>query len=411
MNAAPECMQILSLGRHRDRKTSSGQADVPVWLNYSGGSVRMGIQSLYRYLTEVRSLLLSIPMIPAMSRDLASYSYFPEQKQKPHWRMLFEQLSWLLQNNEINTSYHRYGFDIEGKVNQTEYMPYRAFMHRRNDLNRDVSRGFDYVCLLRDKFVFGQYLISLGFPTPQNLAVGSRTGIRWLPGLVEQPLQTLVSRSLDVFCKDISGEMGAGVFALKVSDEGVFVDGQPCSYEHLVRLLPKSFIVQQRIVQHSSMSMLYDTAVNTIRLVTVNSDGEPRTFAAALRVGANGGTADNPACGGLAVNINQATGRLEGAGVFTRRGRGQAMMRVQRHPNSGVLFDGFAIPHFQAAVSMALSLHKYLYGIHSIGWDIAIAEDGPIFIEGNDNWGISLIQGVSGGLRHKFVEEFRRPGR
>ena len=30
--------------------------------------------------------------------------------------------------------------------------------------------------------------------------------------------------------------------------------------------------------------------------------------------------------------------------------------------------------------------HSMLKDIHSIGWDIAIGENGPIFIEGNDNW-------------------------
>ena len=35
--------------------------------------------------------------------------------------------------------------------------------------------------------------------------------------------------------------------------------------------------------------------------------------------------------------------------------------------------------------------HKHLYNIRSIGWDSAITPEGPVFIEGNDNWEIQSI--------------------
>ena len=39
-----------------------------------------------------------------------------------------------------------------------------------------------------------------------------------------------------------------------------------------------------------------------------------------------------------------------------------------------------------------------MYRSHSIGWDIAITKDGPMFIEGNDRWEVSMIQAVHGGM-------------
>ena len=54
---------------------------------------------------------------------------------------------------------------------------------------------------------------------------------------------------------------------------------------------------------------------------------------------------------------------------------------------------------------MAIKLHKYLYRCHSVGWDIAITEKGPVFIEGNGWWEISLVQAVHGGLK-KQVEKY-----
>jgi hypothetical protein len=51
--------------------------------------------------------------------------------------------------------------------------------------------------------------------------------------------------------------------------------------------------------------------------------------------------------------------------------------------------------------------HNYFKDIHSIGWDIAITEDGPVIIEGNDNWEISLVQICSHGLQGEFNSYFK----
>ena len=47
-----------------------------------------------------------------------------------------------------------------------------------------------------------------------------------------------------------------------------------------------------------------------------------------------------------------------------------------------------------------------LKDIHSIGWDIAIGKDGPVFIEGNDNWEINGPQVGNRGLKKEFEEYF-----
>ena len=55
---------------------------------------------------------------------------------------------------------------------------------------------------------------------------------------------------------------------------------------------------------------------------------------------------------------------------------------------------------------MARRFHSELHEIHSIGWDSAITDAGPCFIEGNDNWEISLVQICSKGLQREFEELF-----
>ena len=75
--------------------------------------------------------------------------------------------------------------------------------------------------------------------------------------------------------------------------------------------------------------------------------------------------------------------------------------RTDRHPDTGVVFSEFTVPHYQEAVEMAFRAHRLFYRVRSIGWDIAITEEGPVFIEGNDNWELQTFQAFDGGLREK----------
>jgi hypothetical protein len=37
-------------------------------------------------------------------------------------------------------------------------------------------------------------------------------------------------------------------------------------------------------------------------------------------------------------------------------------------------------------------------GLRSIGWDVVLAPDGPVLIEGNRDWGILMSQAAGGGF-------------
>ena len=59
---------------------------------------------------------------------------------------------------------------------------------------------------------------------------------------------------------------------------------------------------------------------------------------------------------------------------------------------------------YREAVELACRAHRSLYGIRTIGWDVAISDNGPVFIEGNDNWEISLNQACDRPLRKDWEE-------
>ena len=78
--------------------------------------------------------------------------------------------------------------------------------------------------------------------------------------------------------------------------------------------------------------------------------------------------------------------------------------KTKEHPDTHIAFNGYEIPFYKEAEAMAILLHQNMYRSHSIGWDIAITNNGPVFIEGNDRWEISLIQAVHGGM--KYIEKY-----
>lgn len=338
-----------------------------------------------------------------------SRSYYPVEKRKSRIAVSMDLLRWRVRHGEVNSYYYFYGLDRTHAVDGDDYLPYNQFRRIRDQRNQHhrSSQGYSYICLLRDKFVFAQFLSSLGLPTPTNLALCTRNSITWLDGRGEVPLEALLRDpgfEIDAFCKNLTGMGGAGVFPLRISRKTVCQQERETALNRLQEL-DGAYLLQQRIQQHPEMSRLHPPSINAIRLVTFNNEGNVQAFWAALKIGSRGNRVDNVACGGLAVRIDLTSGRLKGEGMFLP-GQGTT---TARHPDTGVLFDDFEIPYFHEAVQCATDAHRHLYGIHSIGWDIAITPTGPTIIEGNDNWAGHFAMAFVPNFRSRFLAMYSVP--
>lgn len=205
-----------------------------------------------------------------------------------------------------------------------------------------------------------------------------------------------------LFIKDATGECGNKVYEVAITNNGFKVNNLIYSGEDFINnvLLTGVFIVQEKIIQNKIMNNLYENSVNTLRIVTVKSDGEIKIFAKLLRLGTNNNFVDNWAKGGIVVGINN-DGTLKKYGFF-KPGYGT---KVSKHPDSNIEFEGYKIPYFKLILSELKKVHRLFQDINSIGWDVAILEDGFSIIEGNDNWEISLHQVVDQRSYRKDVIE------
>ncbi|MDO8302825.1 MAG: sugar-transfer associated ATP-grasp domain-containing protein [Sedimentisphaerales bacterium] len=331
-------------------------------------------------------------------------SYYPDQPRKSKLKIYFENLWWLICHQEINEFYYVYGFDRAESIDTRGYMDYLSFRKLRDRANSGARMAFrhvDYRCLLSDKFAFSQYLTSLGFATPRIVALCDSGSITWLDKDKSEPWNSLLNgEKKDYFLKDLTGQCAEGVYHIEVDNGKILMNGQTATLDDLRGRIKGMWFIQQRLFQHQKMAKLHSSSVNCVRLVTTYTNGIATPFSALLRIGAHGACCDNWASGGILCGVELASGKVSKYGFF-KPGYGG---RVERHPETGVVFDGYEIPHFQKAVDTALRLHRFLYGIHSIGWDIAIGENGPVFIEGNDNWEISMHQLHDGGLKRQFLD-------
>ena len=338
-----------------------------------------------------------------------SHSYFPDADRKSKLRILADLLVWLVRYREVNRFYFVYGLDRKD-ARADRLLGYRKFRALRNRANLRPRtsvyshKGHNYACLTRDKFVFSQYVASLGFPTPRNLALLTAESVRWLATGETAALDSLVAApaaEIDGFAKPLDGVMGRSAFPLKVRQGRLFA-GDEVSLEWLRSNLAGPHLWQERIIQHPSLSTLYPHAINTVRIVTFNIASEIQVFSAVLRAGTGRRFTDNWASGGIIVRVDLETGRLAGKGLF----KPTFGLSTAVHPDTGVPLDGFEIPHLTRAVQLVRELHRFFYGLHSIGWDIAITEDGPIVIEGNDDWDGSLQMALEDRFRERFLEMY-----
>ena len=315
-------------------------------------------------------------------------SYFPEFERKDRLVRKKENRKWVKLYGEANHYYNLYGLDIVG-VDQDKYLDSHAFIAQRNKNNyRSIDEN--QITCLRDKFVFYTYMKAKGLPVADIIAIyrnHSLFDIDWN----EIPIDSVADLN-DYFVKDMFGKNGSNVYHIT-------------DYDDLLARFDfnttGTYIFQRRIVQSKEMDKVYCDSLNTLRIVTVNNNGKTDIFAATLKCGTQKSDAkDNWSLGSLAVGIND-DGTLKQFGFY----KSEFGTKAAIHPDSGLEFSSFRIPDYSKVKEVVIRAHKYLYNIHSIGWDVAITDAGPIIIEGNDNWGIALLQAPHGsGLKHKWNE-------
>lgn len=339
------------------------------------------------------------------TRFCRGVSYYPEKKSKGFLTIWFEQLGQTLKYGYPNDLYFSYGFDVKSRSEMKEYMHYAQFSLLRDKLNMAFPSES---IILRDKFLFGMFAKYLGVATPENIGISDSDGIFDTRKRTVVPTAEFLNglENDDLFVKPFDGECGAGIFHLEVAGKEFKVNGETTDIENLTKILESNrYLLQQKVTQNEVMASLHPQSLNTIRLVTVRHrrTGKIDVFPSILRIGAGKSIVDNTSAGGLAVGIDLSTGKLKEYGLF----KPAYGTKTRIHPDSKIQLSDVTIPYFEECKKQAIRLHSMIPQLHSIGWDIAIGPNGPIFVEGNDNWEITGPQNCNGGIKKLLLEYSR----
>jgi hypothetical protein len=215
----------------------------------------------------------------------------------------------------------------------------------------------------------------------------------------------------DLFVKPRGGRGGRGAERWDLLDPTRFrgPDGEELSPEMLLqRLVDRSrdtpLIIQPRLSPHPVLARITTGALPTLRVLTcLNEQGEPEVMTAMIRTsfGANR-TVDNLHAGGIGALVEVASGSL---GRSSNLGADARLGWFSAHPDTGAAIEGLVVPCWEEVKASAIAAHRSFSDRVVIGWDIAVLEDGPIFIEGNGNPDLDIVQRFmrTGLRRHRFT--------
>ena len=332
-----------------------------------------------------------------------------EGKRKNKIQMLWENIVWAFKYREACTCYFLYGLDVKG-TDPNKYVGYNEFRIIRNILNirqretLPTNYTFNYLALVRDKYVFYKFCDSLHMPHPKLIALvrNGEISMENRQNMEFEDLRAILSLNADAFCKETTGELGRGAFPLKIEAGRLYTKDEEITIDELKKKFGKStYVIQERLTNHPAISEVYPHSLNTIRLNTImNEDGNVEYYGAELRFGTGGNFVDNAGQGGFFVGINE-DGTLKNIGYYDP-GKRQVSIVREKHPDTEVTFAGLKIPYWQEIKQQSILFHKYLYGLPSLGWDIAVTEEGFYFTEAGEDWEIQLDQCAYGGRRKDF---------
>lgn len=326
-------------------------------------------------------------------------SYFSEKKQTNKIGLFIYQICHIIKYKGPNDFYWLYGFDVKNKKERSLYVPYLKFRDQRNKMNNYGI--FSSILLLRNKDLFCAVAKYYEIPVLSNVGVYKRGNVYQSNGTALAISETLKKHS-DVFIKAIDSECGQNIYHIIYNDDEIVCNGGKINMNELKNILGENeYVIQDKLKQHPDLNRLHPNSVNTIRIVTVRSKDDIVPFSAELRIGTGDSCIDNLAAGGVAVGINEY-GELNSFGIQ----KPPHGMITYSHPDTNIVYKGYPIPYFKDVITLTKRFHSILPNIHSIGWDVAISECGPIIVEGNDNWEISGLQACNGGLKESFNKYF-----
>lgn len=313
---------------------------------------------------------------------------------KSYVRQGLERLALLLLHRMEPNAYYQYAlFEPERFARAGEFITIRQTSSLLAHINASAPRQMTV-----DKRRFAAHCARHQIPTTRELCVIPPDAAPLEPS---GELKDLASRD-GVFMKPQSGEGSHGAGLLTYAKEGrwhfratdMLLDG--VSWEELcghLRGHPQGghdgYVVQERLRNHADLVPFGDSALHTVRILTIRRDGAVLPLTAALRLGGAGAVSDDFFRGAIAAPMDLETGALSNAVALEVASLPGS---VRRAGAARAPLGGFIVPLHRELVALAVALHDSLPDFVALGHDVAVTPGGVVMLETNDNWAPEVVQ-------------------
>jgi len=175
----------------------------------------------------------------------------------------------------------------------------------------------------------------------------------------------------DCIAKPMDGTRGAGIEKIHYQGDDVLLD----AYK---RYSEGKYLIEECIQACVETAEFHPQSLNTIRVVTISSNGRCEIFGALFRMGAHGSFIDNTHGGGIYAPVDVETGMVITDGIDAQN------RHYTEHPDTGKVIKGFVIPHWTDILDTCRKASQQIPDIRFAGWDLCVLPGGEIeIIEGN----------------------------
>jgi len=327
-----------------------------------------------------------------------------DKNKKGLYRILKEALIFWVVKREPPYFYFGKFLYRKGVKNYTDYLSSKEV--DKITLSMNLHR-YQYASLLRNKLAFSLYMEKNNIPIPQLISYNLRNTF-----FLESKSYTVTNEEelCNFFKKIFKNNQQKKLFIKAVAEMG----GVDCylitsnTLEEDVSkygkyILQGDMIHQEVVEQHELINKIYKHSVNTIRFDTyIDKNNKVHILSAFMRFGRRRNVVDNGSAGGFYLSVDIDAGVLKGYSHQLMKYGGESL---SAHPDTGIVFNGYKIPYFKESCKLVKKAVSFIPD-RIIGWDVAITNNGPVIIEGNDNNSFITPDIAYGGyLSHPLFNE------
>ena len=316
-----------------------------------------------------------------------SKTYYPECPHKSKAEIVIDQIRHTFKFGHRIEEYYLYGLDVKG-ADPSKYITETYNIDVLSTINAKGS--VNYAITVSDKCLFSIMMHDNNMPIPATFGL-IYGGNLYIQGdyATPVPMEVLLQNDCHLLCKPVRGYSGLGMLPIRVTDGKLYHKGVVMSIADFKEKVGEDTYLMQHFVenQHVAMKQLFPNVLNTLRVTMARTAEGIELLGVMCLMGSANSEYSNWHFGGICISVDE-NGRLCKYGFSNSDGR------ITQHPDTKTVFEGYQIPFYKETIDLCSKAMNIFYGLKTIGWDMAITEKGPIFIEGNHGWGVAAHQMV-----------------